>query len=74
MGQIVPVIVAASFPSEKAVRGSLAFLNHRLRAPFVYAYWAGERIVDSVRETVENEEYKHVWAALYGQMPPIPSP
>ncbi|PRX10885.1 UNVERIFIED_ORG: hypothetical protein BCL66_103295 [Martelella mediterranea] len=68
MEEIVPVIAAASFQSEQTVRGRLAFLNHDLRAPFVYAYWAGERVVDAVWKTVDSAERKSFWSALYGQM------
>lgn len=68
MEDIVPFIARASFQSEETVRGRLAFLEHSLRAPFVYAYWAGERAVDSVWKTVGKEERKDFWTALYSQM------
>lgn len=68
MEEIVPVIAAASFQSEETVGGRLAFLNHALRAPFVYAYWAGERAVDAVWQTVAPDERARFWESLYGQM------
>ncbi|WP_235890650.1 hypothetical protein [Martelella alba] len=65
---IVPAIAEAGFQSAKTVSGRLAFLSHGLRAPFVYAYWAGERAVDAVWQSVAREERPTFWAALYGQM------
>ena len=52
LDEIILVIAKAGFQTETTVRGRLSFLNHGLRAPFVYAYWCGETAVHDVWKTV----------------------
>ncbi|MCX8569698.1 hypothetical protein [Aminobacter sp. MET-1] len=68
LDEIVPVIAEAGFQTEATVRGRLSFLNHGLRAPFVYAYWCGETAVYDVWKPVERERRPEFWHYLYANM------
>lgn len=68
LDEIVPVIAEAGFQTEATVRGRLSFLNHGLRAPFVYAYWCGETAVYDVWKSVERERRPEFWHYLYANM------
>lgn len=65
---IAPIIAEAGFQSLETVKGRLSFLNHNLRAPFVYAYWCGEVAVHDVWKTVEHERRAEFWHYLYANM------
>ena len=68
LDEIIPVIAKAGFQTETTVRGRLSFLNHGLRAPFVYAYWCGETAVHDVWKTVARERRAEFWHYLYANM------
>jgi hypothetical protein len=68
LDKVVPDIAAASLQSSDVTRSRLAFLRHNLRAPFVYAYWCGEMVVDSVWSQVLATERGEFWDYLYDNM------
>ncbi|MGV8956086.1 MAG: hypothetical protein ACOH2M_33650 [Cypionkella sp.] len=68
LDEIVPVIAAGSFQDPTTTRSRLAFLGHKLRTPFVYAYWCGEVAVHDVWKTVAPDRRTEFWQYLYGNM------
>ncbi|KAA9383469.1 hypothetical protein F4V88_24425 [Neorhizobium galegae] len=68
LDEFLPDIAAASLQSPDITRSRLAFLGHRLRAPFVYAYWCGEMAVDEAWSRTAVEERDEFWEYLYGNM------
>ncbi|WIJ25125.1 hypothetical protein [Devosia sp. RR2S18] len=68
LDEIVPVIAEGGFQDSVTARSRLAFLGHRLRAPFVYAYWCGDMAVHDVWATVPTERRAEFWAYLYSNM------
>lgn len=68
LDEIVPVIAEGGFQDPVTARSRLAFLGHKLRAPFVYAYWCGDMAVHDVWNTVPAERRAEFWAYLYGNM------
>lgn len=68
LDEIVPIIASRGFQDPVTARSRLAFLEHNLRAPFVYAYWCGEVAVHDVWKTVAPGRRKEFWAYLYGNM------
>ncbi|MBB4053342.1 hypothetical protein GGR20_002999 [Devosia subaequoris] len=68
MDEIVPVIAAASFQDPVDTRSRLAFLDHDLRAPFVYAYWCGEVAVHDIWTTIAPDRCAEFWQYLYLNM------
>ena len=68
LDEVVPDIAHASLQPRDVTRSRLAFLRHRLRAPFVYAYWCGEVAVDSIWSSTTTEERGEFWNYLYGNM------
>lgn len=65
---IVPVIARQGYQSEETATGRLAFLTHRLRAPFVYAYWCGDVAVEAAWKSVAKSDRAAFWHYLYGNM------
>jgi hypothetical protein len=49
-------------------RSRLAFLQHPLRAPFIFAYWCGDMAVADVWQGVPPERRKEFWRYLYDHM------
>ena len=68
LDEIVPIIAQGGFQDPVTARSRLAFLGHKLRAPFVYAYWCGDMAVHEVWKTVPPERRAEFWAYLYGNM------
>jgi hypothetical protein len=68
LDEIVPIIAKGGFQDPVTARSRLAFLRHKLRAPFVYAYWCGDMAVHEVWKTVPPERRAEFWAYLYGNM------
>lgn len=68
LDDIAPVIADAGFQDLATVKGRLSFLNHNLRAPFVYAYWCGDTAVHDVWKTVERKRRAEFWHYLYANM------
>lgn len=68
LDEIVPIVADKALQDPVTARSRLAFLNHKLRAPFVYAYYGGDMAVHEVWKTVAPEERKDFWAYLYGNM------
>ena len=68
LDEIVPIIALGGFQDPVTARSRLAFLGHKLRAPFVYAYWCGDMAVHEVWKTVPPERRAEFWAYLYGNM------
>lgn len=68
LDEIVPVIAAKGFQDPVTARSRLAFLNHNLRAPFVYAYYGGDIAVHDVWKTVPPERRREFWDYLYDNM------
>jgi hypothetical protein len=66
--EIVPIIAEGSFQDPDATRSRLAFLSHKLRAPFVYAYWSGEVAVHELWKTVTLGRRTEFWQYLYSNM------
>ena len=46
----------------------LGFLTHALRAPFIFAYWYGDRAVNRVWQRVPRARRKEFWHYLYTNM------
>jgi len=68
LDEIVPIIAAKGFQDPVTARSRLAFLNHNLRAPFVYAYYGGDIAVHDVWKTVPPERRREFWDYLYDNM------
>ena len=68
LDDIVPIVAAKGLQDPVTARSRLAFLNHDLRAPFVYAYYAGDMAVHDVWKTIEKDRRKEFWAFLYENM------
>ena len=68
LDEIVPIIAAKGFQDPVTARSRLAFLNHNLRAPFVYAYYGGDIAVHDVWKTVAPERRREFWDYLYDNM------
>ena len=68
LDEIVPIVADGGFQDPVTARSRLAFLGHKLRAPFVYAYWCGDMAVHDVWTRVAPEERGAFWAYLYGNM------
>lgn len=68
LDEIVPIIAAKGFQDPVTARSRLAFLNHNLRAPFVYAYYGGDIAVHEVWKTVPPERRREFWDYLYDNM------
>lgn len=68
LDEIVPIMADKALQDPVTARSRLAFLNHNLRAPFVYAYYGGDMAVHEVWKTVAPEERKDFWAYLYENM------
>ena len=68
LDEIVPVIAAKGFQDLVTARSRLAFLNHNLRAPFVYAYYGGDIAVHDIWKTVAPERRREFWDYLYDNM------
>lgn len=68
LAEIVPLVARQGYQTQQTVTGRLAFLNHDLRAPFVYAYWCGDAAVEQVWCKVEKTERQRFWSYLYGDM------
>jgi len=68
LDEIVPIIAAKGFQDPVTARSRLAFLNHNLRAPFVYAYYGGDLAVHDVWKTVPKERRREFWDYLYDNM------
>lgn len=68
LDEIVPVIAEGGFQDSVTARSRLAFLSHRLRAPFVYAYWCGDMAVHNVWATVRPEHRTAFWDFLFSNM------
>lgn len=66
--EIVPIIAEQGLQDPVATRSRLAFLHHKLRAPFVYAYYAGEIAVHTVWQIVPRGKQRAFWDYLYGNM------
>jgi hypothetical protein len=50
------------------VESRLAFLTHKLRAPFIFAYWCGDMAVDRVWQTVQPDQRPAFFRYLYHNM------
>jgi hypothetical protein len=50
------------------VESRLAFLTHKLRAPFIFAYWRGDLAVDRVWQTVQPDQRPAFFRYLYHHM------
>jgi hypothetical protein len=57
-----------SFMSQSQAASRLGFLTHKLRAPFAFAYWYGDRAVERVWRTVTREQRPRFFEYLYGHM------
>ncbi|MFD2646253.1 hypothetical protein ACFSX5_00420 [Devosia albogilva] len=68
LDEIVPVVAETALQDPVTARSRLAFLNHDLRAPFVYAYYGGDMAVHAVWKTVAPEERKAFFDYIYGNM------
>lgn len=68
LDEIVPIMAEKCLQDPVTARSRLAFLNHNLRAPFVYAYYGGDMAVNAVWKTVKPEERKAFWDYLYNNM------
>ena len=66
--ELVGIVAEAGYMDTETVRSRLSFLSHPLRAPFIYAYWCGDRAVHEVWSTVPRERRAEFWAYLYGNM------
>lgn len=66
--EAVAATAAAGFQDPQTVRRRLAFLNHELRAPFVYAYWCGDDAVRRMLAETEGCDRRTVLAHLYDHM------
>lgn len=68
LDEIVPIVAEGGFQDPVTARSRLAFLGHKLRAPFVYAYWCGDMAVHDVWSRVPHERRAEFWDYLYGNM------
>lgn len=68
LDDIVPVIAEQGLQDPVTARSRLAFLNHDLRAPFVYAYYGGDMAVHDVWQAVPKERRREFWDYLYDNM------
>jgi hypothetical protein len=57
-----------SFMDQAAAASRLGFLTHKLRAPFAFAYWYGDRAVERVWRSVSREQRPAFFAYLYRNM------
>jgi hypothetical protein len=66
--EVAAMIAKAGFQDEKKVTNSLTFLSHKLREPFVYAYWCGDIAVHDIWKNLPKERAGEFWNYLYGNM------
>lgn len=59
---------APSFQDEHRTARRLAFLSHKLRAPFLYAYWCGDDAVHGFLDRTRDWDRRDVVAELYDRM------
>lgn len=57
-----------SFMDQAAAASRLGFLTHKLRAPFAFAYWYGDRAVERVWRGVSRAQRPAFFAYLYRNM------
>jgi hypothetical protein len=57
-----------SFMNQAAAASRLGFLTHKLRAPFAFAYWCGDRAVERVWRTVTREQRPEFFTYIYRNM------
>ena len=57
-----------SFMEQKQVASRMGFVTHKLRAPFVHAYWYGDRAVERVWRTVTREQRPAFFNYIYRNM------
>lgn len=68
LDEIVPIVAETALQDPVTARSRLAFLNHRLRAPFVYAYYGGDIAVHEVWSQVPSNRRPEFWSYLYNAM------
>lgn len=68
LDEIVPITADKALQDPVTARSRLAFLNHNLRAPFVYAYYGGDLAVHEVWKTVPKDRRSDFWSYLYDNM------
>lgn len=68
LDEIVPLVADRALQDPVTARSRLAFLNHTLRAPFVYAYYGGDMAVHDVWKTVPVERRTEFWTYIYSNM------
>lgn len=66
--QVKTYLVETCFVSAAWAEARMAFLTHRLRAPFIYAYWCGDMAVEKVWTRVKPHERKKFFEYLYYNM------
>lgn len=52
----------------QAAASRLGFLTHKLRAPFAFAYWCGDRAAERVWRTVTREQRPKFFDYIYRNM------
>ncbi|KKB80927.1 hypothetical protein VW35_01710 [Devosia soli] len=68
LDEIVPIVADKALQDPVTARSRLAFLNHNLRAPFVFAYYGGDMAVHDVWKAVTPDERQAFWSFLYDHM------
>lgn len=66
--QVKTYLDETCFATPAWVESRLAFMIHRLRAPFIFAYWCGDRAVAKVWRRVESRERPQFFRYLYHHM------
>jgi hypothetical protein len=66
--QVKTFLQEACFATPAWVESRVAFLTHRLRAPFIFAYWGGDLGVDAVWRRVEPDARREFFQYLYNNM------
>ena len=54
--------------SQAQAASRLGFLTHKLRAPFAFAYWYGDRAVERVWRNVTREQRPAFFNYIYRNM------
>jgi hypothetical protein len=68
LDQVRAYLAATCYATPAWVESRLAFLTHRLRAPFIFAYWYGDLAVERVWRTVTPAERPAFFRYLYHHM------
>ena len=68
LGQARAYLADTCYAGPAWVESRLAFLTHKLRAPFIFAYWCGDVAVDRVWQTVLPDQRPAFFRYLYHHM------